>query len=127
MSWGSDTPSRFLAEAMDYADRRGLIVVASAGNEPTGRPVYPAAYPSVLGVGALAPDGSPWTQSNHGSFVSITAPGYAHLPVGYQGEAGLYAGTSVAAAYVSNVVAGLLTEHPDWSRADVMDYLKKKR
>lgn len=127
MSWGSETPSRFLSEAMDYADRRGLIVVASAGNEPTGRPVYPAAYPSVLGVGALAPDGSPWTQSNHGSFVSITAPGYAHLPVGYQGEAGLYAGTSVAAAYVSNVVAGLLTEHPDWSRADVMDYLKKKR
>lgn len=127
MSWGSETSSRFLAEAMEYADSRGLIVVASAGNEPTGKPVYPAAYPSVLGVGALAPDGSPWTQSNYGSFVSITAPGYANLPVGYKGEAGLYAGTSVAAAYVSNVIAGLLSEHPDWGKADVMGYLKRKR
>ena len=127
MSWGSETPSRFLGEAMKYADRSGLIVVASAGNEPTGRPVYPAAYPSVLGVGALAPDGSLWPQSNHGDFVSVTAPGYAHLPVGYKGEAGLYAGTSVAAAYVSNIVSGLLTAHPDWRKADIVNYLKRKR
>lgn len=127
MSWGSETPSRFLEEAMNYADSRGLIVVASAGNEPTGKPVYPAAYPSVLGVGALAPDGTAWRHSNYGSFVSVAAPGYANLPVGYKGEAGLYAGTSVATAYVSNVISGLLSENPDWNKADVINYLKKNQ
>lgn len=114
-----------MEEALNYADSRNLIVVASAGNEPTGKPVYPAAYSSVLGVGALAPDGTPWQQSNYGSFVSVTAPGYASLPVGYKGEAGLYAGTSIAAAYAANVISGWLAENPGWKKADVVDYLKK--
>lgn len=126
MSWGSETPSTFLEEALNYADSRNLIVVASAGNEPTGKPVYPAAYSSVLGVGALAPDGTPWKQSNYGSFVSVTAPGYASLPVGYKGEAGLYAGTSIAAAYAANVISGWLADNPGWKKADVVDYLRKK-
>ncbi len=124
MSWGSETPSPFLEAAMNYADQQGLILVASAGNEPTGKPVYPAAYSSVLGVGALAPDGTPWKQSNHGSFVSVSAPGYAAFPVGYRGEAGLYAGTSIAAAYVANIISGWLTENPHWQKADVVDHLQ---
>jgi hypothetical protein len=110
---------------LNYADQQGLILVASAGNAPTGKPVYPAAYPSVLGVGALAPDGTPWKNSNYGSFVSVAAPGYAAFPVGYKGEAGLYAGTSIAAAYVANVISGWLTEHPAWGKADVIHQLKK--
>ena len=126
MSWGSETPSLFLEEALNYADSRHLIVVASAGNEPTGKPVYPAAYPTVLGVGALGPDGTPWANSNYGDFVSVAAPGYASLPVGYRGAAGLYAGTSIAAAYVANIISGGLSENPEWQKADVMTYLMKK-
>jgi len=88
LSWGADTRSEFLESALADAASKGLIVVASAGNEPTGRPVYPAAYPSVIAVGALAPDGKIWEQSNFGSFVSLYAPGFASLPVGYEGEPG---------------------------------------
>ena len=57
LSWGSETKSVFMENAFEYASSKGLIIVASAGNEPTGTPVYPAAYPSVIGVGALAPHG----------------------------------------------------------------------
>ncbi|AOY58928.1 S8 family peptidase [Desulfococcus multivorans] len=124
MSWGSETSSPFLEEALAYADNRGLIVVAAAGNKATGAPVYPAAYPTVLGIGALAPDGTPWQHSNYGSFVALSAPGYADLPVGYKGEAGIYAGTSIAAAYVANVISGWLTENPDWQKSDVMHRLR---
>jgi len=113
LSWGSETESEFLKSALNDAGSKGLIVVASAGNEPSGKPVYPAAYPSVIGVGALGRDGKLWKQSNYGSFVTLYAPGFAALPVGYKGDPGSYAGTSIAAAFTANVIAAHLSKHPE--------------
>jgi hypothetical protein len=69
----------------------GLLIVASAGNQDSDRPVYPAAFESVLAVGALDgtidADGSPWTSttrtgpkasfSNYGSWVDAWVHGVA--------------------------------------------------
>ena len=90
LSWGSETGSNFLENTLDYASSKDLIIVASAGNKPTGKPVYPAAYSSVIGVGALDPGGKAWENSNYGSFVMLYAPGFATLPVGYNGSPGTY-------------------------------------
>ena len=127
LSWGADTPSEFLESALTDAASKGLIVVASAGNEPTGRPVYPAAYPSVIAVGALAPDGKIWEQSNFGSFVSLYAPGFASLPVGYEGEPGSYAGTSIAAAFAANRIADYLSKHPDADIQEIYNALRTQK
>jgi len=120
LSWGSETRSDFLESALNYARSKGLLIVASAGNEPTGKPVYPAAYPSVIGVGALGPDGKSWEKSNHGDFVSVYAPGFATLPVGYKGDPGAYAGTSISAAFVANVIADYLSENPNASTEEIL-------
>ena len=112
LSWSSETDSSFLKSTMNYAKSRGLTIVAAAGNRPSGKPVYPAAYPSVLSVSALAPDGKPWDQSNFGDFVDIAAPGFANLPVGHKGDPGTYAGTSISTAYVAGKIAAWLREHP---------------
>jgi Subtilase family len=50
----------------------GMLIVASAGNEATTRPHYPAAFPSVLSVGAL--DGTKDSDSSPWSSPSKTAP-----------------------------------------------------
>ncbi len=113
LSWGSETDSRFLESAMEYARSRGLVIVAAAGNSPTGKPMYPAAFKSVVSVSALAPDGKAWSQSNYGDFVDLAAPGFAKFPVGYKGEPGMYAGTSISTAYVAGKLAAFLREHPD--------------
>ena len=113
MSWGTETDSEFLRRIAAYAQARGALVVASAGNEPTGKPVYPAACPGVLSVGAVNPDGSSWEKSNYGDFVDLAAPGSAVFPVGYNGPAGAYMGTSAAAAYTSRAIASYFTRHPD--------------
>ncbi|CAN2041699.1 Peptidase S8/S53 domain-containing protein [Candidatus Magnetomoraceae bacterium gMMP-15] len=126
LSWGSETKSNFLKQTLDYADSNGLIIVASAGNEPTGKPLYPAAYSSVIGVGALAPDGNPWKESNYGDFVSLYAPGFAELPVGYNGEPGIYAGTSISTAFVSKAIADYLTEKPKATKKEIIDALNKR-
>ncbi len=112
MSWGSETSSSFLDSAMKYAQSRGLVVVASAGNEPTGKPVYPAAYSGVISVAALKSDGTPWDQSNYGSTVTIAAPGTASFPIGHEGPPGGYAGTSIASAYVSRNLALYMGNNP---------------
>ncbi|MGI9052103.1 MAG: S8 family peptidase [Ilumatobacteraceae bacterium] len=50
------------------------VVVASAGNDSTSRPYYPAALPGVIAVGALGEDGRA-AFSNFGSWVAACAPG----------------------------------------------------
>ena len=113
LSWGSEKRSDFLEKILDYATAKGMIIVAAAGNEPTGKPVYPAAYPSVIGVGALYPNGKTWEKSNYGSFVGLYAPGFAALPVGYKGDPGIYGGTSISAAFVANRIAYYLSKYPE--------------
>ena len=67
-----------LQAAVQFAQARNVVVVAAAGNdEPDGAagPFYPAAYPGVLSVGAIGPDGSLASFSDTRTPVSVTAPG----------------------------------------------------
>jgi len=127
LSWGSKTKSGFLEAILDYAAAKGIAVVASAGNEPTGEPVYPAAYSSVIGIGALTPDGNAWERSNYGDFVVVYAPGFASLPVGFKGDPGRYAGTSIAAAYTANRISHLLSLMPGRTSDNIDALLKELR
>jgi hypothetical protein len=63
-----------LSAAILRAQRRGIVVVASAGNDGTCRPTLPAAIPGVVSVGALGPNG-PARFSNYGDWVRASAPG----------------------------------------------------
>ena len=112
MSWGTETDSDFMRTAMQVAAGQGLILVAAAGNTPSGRPVYPAAYPAVLAVGGVTTDGQPWADSNHGDFVDLSASASATFPVGHDGPPGAYAGTSISSAVVANALARYLNKHP---------------
>lgn len=95
MSWGSEVDSTFMETAMNYAAQNGMILFAAAGNEPTGTPIYPAGYSSVIAVGGLNPDGSQWENSNYGDFVKIFEPAVAV----FDGKS--YAGTSIASPYAA--------------------------
>jgi Subtilase family len=76
MSFGGralDTPD-YLREAVARAVNAGIVVIASAGNDGVCTPQYPAAFPGVIAVAALGPDGPPpWT--NYGDWVDACAPG----------------------------------------------------
>lgn len=77
LSAGTDDPA--LARAVAYAQRKGVLVVAGAGNSGCGvlfRPVqYPAAYPGVVGVGSVDADLRGSSFSSCGSWVDVVAPG----------------------------------------------------
>lgn len=99
MSWGSDVDSQFMELAMDYAAQNGMQLYAAAGNKPTGVPIFPAGYDSVIAVGGLNADGTQWENSNYGDFVDIYAPAKAT----FDGKG--YVGTSIASPYVAGKAA----------------------
>ena len=76
------------AFAMEWAIRdlqaQGVVVVASAGNDGSCRPNYPAAFPGVIAVGAVGPNG-PAAFSNYGSWVRACAPGVDLLSTFFEG------------------------------------------
>jgi hypothetical protein len=113
LSWGSETPSVFIQTAVNYALERGRPVFAAVGNENTGQPIYPAAYPGVTG-GAASSGTRLAEYSNRGGFVDLVAPG----------SAGGAQGTSVATAYVAHVAALYMLHHPSATAEETVIALK---
>lgn len=104
---------------------RGAIVVAAAGNGgPGAAPSWPAAVPGVIAVTATGPDDELYASANHGSYISVAAPGVDVLTIAPQGRVGVLSGTSMAAAHVSGLVALLLERGPNASPAQVRAVLE---
>jgi serine protease len=61
--------------AIDYAYKRGSLVVAAAGNGGVDEVAYPARAPHVLAVGATTENGCLSSFSNVGSGLDLVAPG----------------------------------------------------
>jgi len=73
-SFGGDTPSKLEEEAYARARRANVLVIAAVGNDASWVR-YPAAYPSVVGVGAVDRTLGIASFSNTGSEVDFVAPG----------------------------------------------------
>ena len=61
--------------ALRFASRRGVVVVAAAGNQTDITVAYPARAQSVIAVGATTPTGCQADYSNSGDDLDVTAPG----------------------------------------------------
>ncbi len=86
LSFGGYTLDLPVAMAMAIAaiQATGVVVVASAGNDATCVPTYPAAFPGVVAVGAVGPTGpAPFT--NYGPWVRACAPGVDIVSTFFQG------------------------------------------
>ena len=142
LSIAGRSPSRQLKSAVTYATSRGVVVVAATGNDGLDSVSWPAAYPEVIAVGAVARDRTRAPYSNYGAGLDIVAPGGAGVggDTGYgppdgvvsqtlKGGPGKFcfcftASTSAAAAQVSGVAALLIGAQPGRSPAQVRALLR---
>ena len=87
LSLGVQTEYESLKEAVDYAEARNVVIVSAAGNGGTTALFYPAAYDTVVGVGAVDRSGAVYSRSNRNESVWITAPGVDVRTTAYRGGA----------------------------------------
>ncbi|MEV0122953.1 type VII secretion-associated serine protease mycosin [Streptomyces sp. NPDC050703] len=112
--------------AVQYALKKGIAVVASAGNagERGDHISYPAAYPGVIAATAVDEQGARASFSTRRWYATVAAPGDDIVIADpdrkyYEGW-----GTSAAAAFVSGAVALIRAEHPDLAPAQIKRLLE---
>ncbi|MFC4505804.1 MULTISPECIES: type VII secretion-associated serine protease mycosin [Streptomyces] len=113
-------------EAVQYALKKGVVVVASAGNggEKGDHISYPAAYPGVIAATAVDRYGTRSSFSTRRWYATVSAPGEDVVIADpdhkyYQGW-----GTSAASAFVSGAVALVKAAHPGLSPAQIKTLLE---
>ena len=120
MSLGYQGPSRQVRAAISDALAQGIVVVASSGNSGSissdqhGNAPYsfPADYPGVLGVGAVAQNGLTAGFSSDNLSVQVAAPGVRVPAQGRDGQYWLVSGTSPACALTAGVAALIKSVFP---------------
>ena len=124
MSWTLNQDRGELHEAICYAAKQNVLLVAAAGNlslsTPLGSQVYPASWEEVIGVSGadLNAQGEPvsslWYLQSDAVFVSADG--------NYQGEKG----SSFAAPRISGILAGYLdrTSEEKHTQSYAEEYLK---
>jgi subtilisin family serine protease len=111
-----------LEGALDQALRRGVIVVAAAGNQGALGSSAITRHPWVIPVVACDLRGRPMNESNLGSSIGrrgLRAPGDGITSLGSEGQPVALGGTSVAAPFVTGAVGLLWSEFPAATAAEV--------
>ncbi|MBL8150559.1 MAG: S8 family serine peptidase [Blastocatellia bacterium] len=106
LSCVSSSRDELVAEALSYAQERGVVVVVAAGNSNSETPIpFPAAEPNVLSVAATDTSDLKTKFSNYGNHISLSAPGTGVFSVYPGGQFASWNGTSFAAPWVAASIA----------------------
>jgi subtilisin family serine protease len=111
----STTGEESLEDALNQAVKRGVIVVAAAGNQGTLGSSAITRHPWVISVVACNARGRPMNESNLGSSIGrrgLRAPGDGITSLGAEGPSLTLGGTSVAAPFVTGATALLWSVFP---------------
>lgn len=130
LSHPSFQEERMLNEALNFALKRGVIIVAAAGNQGTVGSSVITRHPWIISVAACNIHGNPISQSNLGSSIGrqgLRAPGEDIISLSSQEPFRRYGGTSVATPFVTGTIALLWSKFPHASAAEVKLAVTKSR
>jgi len=123
-----DKGQKAYQQAIEYANKKGAIVIAAAGNSNDNAKFYsPANAPGAITVSALDPDLNRAVFSNYIQEVDygIAAPGvniYSSIPGNKYAS---FNGTSMATPYVAGLVGLMKSVRPDLTTKQAHDILSK--
>jgi subtilisin family serine protease len=125
MSFDVSTSSAALSQAVSYANQKGVVLVAAAGNENTSAPVYPAALNgNVMGVASTTSWDARSSFSNYGNTdVWIAAPGEYVISTFPGGTYASASGTSFSSPIVAGTAALMLSAKTSLNQASASSAL----
>lgn len=119
-----------LTDALDYADSRGAILIACAGNggADTADVQYPGSHPRTISVGATQADDTLAEFSSTGDTVDLVAPGQGILAADHEEPyepdvAASVSGCSLATPIVSGIASLMLSIDPSLDRDRILSIL----
>ncbi len=117
-------PDPAVHRALEAAHKKGVVLVAAAGNAgEKSPPLYPAADPNVIAVSATDANDKLFEQSGRGRHIAVAAPGAQILVAIPDNSYETSSGTSYSAAAVSGVVALMLQHKADLAPDQVRNIL----
>jgi hypothetical protein len=125
-AWGVGHISPEESLILEEAQKKGILVVASAGNFPEEREQFPAAHQSVLAVGSLDQNSQKMRNSAYGGFLGLSAPGANIVSSSVISDSDYEAreGTSFASAMVAAAAGIVKLQHPSYTMEKVKACLK---
>ncbi len=125
MSLGGTVKSSILHEAIQQATAKGILVIASAGNNGYGTETetYPALFPEVVSVGAINQTYKRASFSSTGAEIDLVAPGVDILSTTNNGGYVSLSGTSMAVPHVTGAAAALWSSNPNVTATDIKQKL----
>src|SRR5205085_11926954 len=124
-SMAGSTASSTLQSAVDYAWSKGTVLFASAGNNSSSAPMYPAACNNVLAISATEPTDTLASFSNYGSWIKLSAPGDNILTTNDGGGYGAWWGTSFSSPIAAAVGALALSANPSLTASQLVTLLEQ--
>lgn len=120
-AWGVEHVTPHQKDILAKADKQGVLIIAAAGNFPTEKKQFPAAYPSVIAVSALSIHGQKLEGANYAPFVDIVTIGESITAAGIDSDDATItkSGTSSAAAIVAATAVLIKTKHPSFSAQEI--------
>ena len=123
LSLGGATESSSLTQAITYANDKGVLVVAAAGNGgATDKPKWPASLDLTLAVTAVDQANNATSFDQRGDYIDLSAPG-SNIVSTAKGDYVTLSGTSMAAGFVAGAAALLFAAEPRVTNAQVRDIL----
>jgi subtilisin family serine protease len=129
-SWGGGGYSRFEDEVIQYANQKGVVIVAAAGNDRSFKSTFcPASYNHVIAVASTDMNDGRSGFSNWGYYVDVAAPGSNiyntwKSPFGVGSAYTTNSGTSMAAPHVAGVAGLVKATYPNYTPDQIAEQIR---
>ena len=123
-SWGSPAKSLLCDDVIKYAQSRGCLIVAAAGNTGTDVKYYPASCDGVISVCATNSTDTKWNNSTFNHRIDLAAPGEGIYSTANGDKYQSSSGTSFASPIVAGAAALVWAARPKMNPVQIGELLR---